>query len=69
MLADSSPQLGMPLATVSRKVAELEAHIGAQLLTRSTRRVAPNEVGAAFAATGRLLLEQLSEAERSVAGK
>ena len=62
-------QLGMPLATVSRKVAELEAHIGAQLLTRSTRRVAPTEVGAAFAATGRLLLEQLSEAERSVAGK
>ena len=62
-------QLGMPLATVSRKVAELEAHIGAQLLTRSTRRVAPTEAGAAFAATGRLLLEQLSEAERSVAGK
>ena len=33
----ASRALRMPLSTVSRKIAELENHIGAQLLTRSTR--------------------------------
>jgi DNA-binding transcriptional LysR family regulator len=29
---------GMPLATVSRKVSELETHVKARLLSRSTRK-------------------------------
>ncbi len=62
-------RLGMPLATISRKVAELEARLGARLLARSTRRVTPTEAGLAFAATGRVLLERLGEAERLASGE
>jgi DNA-binding transcriptional LysR family regulator len=32
-------RLGVPLPTVSRKIAELEAHLNTQLLTRTTRRL------------------------------
>lgn len=65
----ASRRLGMPLATVSRKVAELEEHLGASLLTRTTRHVAATEAGQAFAATARRLLEELGEAERLAAGE
>ena len=33
----ASRQLRMPLPTVSRKVAEIESHLNAKLLVRSTR--------------------------------
>lgn len=65
----ASRRLGMPLATVSRKVAELEEHLGATLLTRTTRHVAATEAGHAFAATARRLIEELGEAERLAAGE
>ena len=59
----------MPLATVSRKVSELEAHLGAQLLVRTTRRLAPTDTGRAYVASSRRILEEVDEAERVVAGE
>ncbi len=41
----ASRALSMPLATVSRKIAELESHIGAQLLIRSTRKLTVTDSG------------------------
>jgi DNA-binding transcriptional LysR family regulator len=41
----ASRRLGMPLATVSRKVSELEQSLGVQLLARSTRRVSLTDTG------------------------
>lgn len=38
-------KLNMPLATVSRKVADLEAHLGARLLIRSTRKLTLTATG------------------------
>lgn len=38
-LSAAARQLGMPLATVSRKVAELEAHLKSRLLHRTTRQL------------------------------
>src|SRR5688500_1053347 len=38
-LSAASRKLGMPLATVSRKVSELETHLRARLLTRTSRRL------------------------------
>ena len=35
-LSAAARRLGMPLATVSRKVSELEAHLRTRLLNRST---------------------------------
>ena len=37
-LSAAGRRLHLPLTTVSRKVAELEAHLGSRLLNRSTRR-------------------------------
>src|SRR5262249_13540123 len=60
----ASRALGTPLATVSRKVAELETHLGARLLVRTTRKVALTDAGAAYVNSARLILEAIDETER-----
>jgi DNA-binding transcriptional LysR family regulator len=61
--------LGMPLTTVSRKVADLEAHLKTRLLSRTTRRLALTEAGIAYAAACRQIIERVEEAERAAAGE
>lgn len=39
-------RMGMPVSTVSRRIAELEDRLGARLLQRSTRQIRLTEVGA-----------------------
>lgn len=65
----ASRRLGVPLATLSRKVADLEAHLNARLLLRSTRRLSLTEAGADYLAAARRILEQVDEAERAAAGE
>jgi DNA-binding transcriptional LysR family regulator len=65
----ASRTLGMPLATVSRKVSELEAHLGARLLQRTTRKLALTDTGAAYVTSARRILESLEETERMAAGE
>ena len=65
----ASRKLGMPLATVSRKVSELEDQLRVQLLTRSTRHIALTEPGRQFFETSRRLIEELGEAERLATGE
>jgi DNA-binding transcriptional LysR family regulator len=65
----ASRRLGMPLPTISRKVSELEAHLGAQLLVRSTRKVTLTETGQQFLLTCRRVLGELSEAEKLASGE
>jgi DNA-binding transcriptional LysR family regulator len=62
-------RLGVPLATVSRKVSELEAHLATRLLTRSTRQLALTDAGDAYVAACRRILEEVGEAERAAAGE
>jgi DNA-binding transcriptional LysR family regulator len=64
-----SRDLHMPLATLSRKVNELEAHLGARLLIRTTRKLALTDAGAAYVASARRILEQIDETERIAAGE
>ncbi len=59
--------LSMPLPTVSRKLAELEEHLGSRLLTRSTRRLSLTEAGKDYVAACRRILEEVSNAERKAA--
>lgn len=65
----ASRDLGIPLATVSRKVNELEAHLGTRLLVRTTRRVALTDTGSDFVASARRILEDVEEAERIASGE
>lgn len=68
-LSAASRALRMPLATVSRKVGELETHLRVKLLERSTRRVVPTEAGQLFFQTCKRLIEELEEAERIASGE
>jgi DNA-binding transcriptional LysR family regulator len=65
----ASRRLGAPLPTVSRKVAELEAHLNVQLLTRTTRKLALTAAGEAYVAACKRILEQVAEAERAASGE
>ncbi len=69
-------QLDMPVSTVSRKVAELEAALGVQLLVRSTRAVRLTELGQQYherCARSLHLLEdassELSESSGRISGR
>jgi DNA-binding transcriptional LysR family regulator len=68
-LSAAGRRLGIPLSTVSRKVSDLEGHLGARLLVRSTRNVSLTEAGKAYVIATRRILEDLAEAERSAAGE
>lgn len=62
-------KLGIPLPTLSRKVAELELRLGATLLLRSTRKLALTDAGATYIAACRNILELVGEAERAATGE
>ena len=65
----ASRDLGVPLATVSRKVNELEGHLGTRLLVRTTRKVALTDAGATYVASARRILDEIDETERLAAGE
>jgi DNA-binding transcriptional LysR family regulator len=68
-LTAASRSLRMPLPTVSRKVSELEAHLGTQLLVRTSRKLILTEAGQAFVQASRRIMGELEEAERSASGE
>lgn len=65
----ASRKLGVPLPTVSRKVADLETHLNTRLLVRSTRKLALTDAGSAYLAASKSILEQVGDAERAAAGE
>jgi DNA-binding transcriptional LysR family regulator len=65
----ASRTLRMPLPTVSRKIADLEAHLSAKLFVRSTRKLALTDVGHAYLAACKRILEEIAEADRSASGQ
>lgn len=67
-LSAAARRLNTPLATVSRKLAELEGHLGTRLITRSTRKLVLTDAGRDYLAACRQILEQVEEAEQAAAG-
>lgn len=65
----ASRQLRMPLPTVSRKVSELESHLGAKLFIRSTRKPVLTEVGHSYLLACRRILDDVEQADRDASGQ
>ena len=68
-LSAAARRLGMPLATVSRKIGELELHLNTRLLHRTTRQLSLTEAGNSYVAACRRILEEIDEAERLAIGE
>jgi DNA-binding transcriptional LysR family regulator len=65
----ASRRLGMPVATVSRKVSELETTLKAELFRRSSRRMTLTEAGRDYVEACKRIIEQIDDAERQVSGE
>lgn len=61
--------LHVPLATLSRRISELEKRLGTRLLIRTTRKLTLTEAGTGYVAAARRILEQVEEAGRAAAGE
>ena len=67
-LSAAGRKLGVPLTTISRKLAELERHLGARLVLRSNRHVTLTEAGQAYVAASKRILAAVTEAEEAASG-
>ena len=57
-LSAASRSLGVPLPTVSRRVSDLEAYLRVQLVVRTSRKLLLTDVGRAYVATCRQILDE-----------
>jgi len=67
-LSAAGRRLNVPLATVSRKLADLESYLKTRLITRSTRKLVLTDAGRDYLDACRQILEQVDEAERAASG-
>ena len=67
-LSAAARAVGLSPAMVSKRLARLEARLGAALVNRTTRRLALTETGARFHADVLAILKAVAEAEARVAG-
>jgi DNA-binding transcriptional LysR family regulator len=68
-LAGAGRRLGRSPAAVSRALAFLERHVGAELLHRTTRSIRLSEAGERYASACRRVLTELDEADLFAAGE
>ena len=68
-LSGASRHLRIPLATVSRRVAELEEHLKVRLLHRGHRKVGWTDAGRSYVDSSRRSMEEIAEIERTASGE
>jgi len=68
-LSAGSRKLNAPLPSVSRKVAELERFLGANLVIRTSRNLQLTDAGRDYVEAARNILAELEEAERRASGE
>ena len=61
--------MGMPVSTVSRRVADFERKLGVQLLVRSTRQVALTDAGARYFERCQLVVDAAEVAQTELRGE
>lgn len=65
-LTEVARQLGLSLPAVSKRLSQLEARLGVQLLQRTTRRLSLTPEGTLYLEGGRPILRQLEELESAL---
>jgi len=68
-LSAAARRLATPLSTVSRRISELEAHLKARLLNRSSRNLTLTDAGRSYVEACKRILEDVGEAERAASGE
>lgn len=68
-ISAGSRKLNAPLPSVSRKVAELERHLGASLVVRTSRNLQLTDAGREYVEAARKIMADLEEAERRASGE
>jgi len=68
-LSAAGRRLGIPLATVSRKVSDLESHLRTRLVVRTRRGLTLTDAGQSYVAACKRILEEVGEAERAATGE
>jgi DNA-binding transcriptional LysR family regulator len=66
--AAAARRLGVSPPVVTRALAQLEAHLGARVLTRTTRKVRLTDAGARYLEDCRRVLGELDDIEAAVSG-
>lgn len=65
--SDAARKMGVAKSTVSKHISALETRLGTRLLSRSTRRVSPTEIGLAYYDRASRILNDAGEADALVA--
>src|SRR5262245_6262452 len=65
-LSKAAVELGVPRATISRRLARLEERLGARLLRRTTRSLALTDAGELLYRHSRIVLDAVTQAEASI---
>lgn len=68
-LSAGSRKLNAPLPSVSRKVAELERHLGTRLLIRTSRNIQLTDAGRDYVEAARDIVAQIKDAELRASGE
>lgn len=68
-LSAGSRRLNAPLPSVSRKVADLERHLGASLIIRTSRNLQLTDAGRDYVEAARKIMADLEELERRASGE
>ncbi len=65
--SDAARKMGVAKSTVSKHVSSLETRLGTRLLSRTTRRVSPTEIGLAYYDRATRILDDAGDADALVA--
>ena len=68
-LSAGSRKLNAPLPSVSRKVADLERHLGTRLLIRTSRNVQLTDAGRDYVEAARQIVASIEDAEHRASGE
>jgi len=68
-ISAGSRKLNAPLPSVSRKVAELERHLGTQLLIRTSRNIQLTDAGRDYVEAARHIIAEIKDAELRASGE